>query len=207
MTKRYKTLQKKLQELEAELNLVFSLPAETTTPYHHVLSEGIEQRFVFLKNLLSAEIASHPSSKPRHLRHIGQRLTELEIAFREWDDYRAAAVDNFDGASVCSCDDYDSCRNDDDREDSNLPPYGDQFEEKFPVADVKSYQGTEKLGINEVVLEKDKGTGSVLGRYWPGVLATAGIVLGTLLIGAGAVIEIYGSSYNSSLREGFLIPT
>lgn len=59
MTKRYSILQRKLQELESELSQRFSLPA--TTACSQLLLEDIEQRFAFLKNLLSAEVASHPS--------------------------------------------------------------------------------------------------------------------------------------------------
>lgn len=113
MTQRYKTLQEKLQELEAKLSLVFSLPAGSR--HHHLNSECIQQRFAFLKNLLSAEIASRPS-KPSHLRHIGKRLDELETAFREhWNDVvedcsksvgHVNIINNnyLDTSSVCSCD-------------------------------------------------------------------------------------------------------
>lgn len=101
-------MQEKLQELEAKLSIVSSLPAGS--PHHHLHSECIQQRFAFLKNLLSAEIACRPS-KPSHLGHIGKRLAELEIAFREyWDvqDRSRRSVGDmniyFDTVSVCSCD-------------------------------------------------------------------------------------------------------
>ncbi|PSR93339.1 hypothetical protein CEY00_Acc27951 [Actinidia chinensis var. chinensis] len=83
MTKRYAVLQKKLEELESSLALVFSLSPETTA-CHHLLSDDFHKRFLFLTNLLQAEIASHPS-KPRHLAHIAHRLTQLESAFCDWD--------------------------------------------------------------------------------------------------------------------------
>lgn len=100
MTQRYKKMQEKLQELEAKLSLIFSLPAGTPRS-RHLHSECIQQRFAFLKNLLSAEIASRPSS-PNHLCHIEKRLAELEIGFREYWD--VMSLNKFDTSSVCSCD-------------------------------------------------------------------------------------------------------
>ncbi|XVF11189.1 hypothetical protein REPUB_Repub08aG0004500 [Reevesia pubescens] len=110
MTKRYAILQKKLKELESELNQVFSLQPDQT-PYHQRFSQDIQQRFLFLKNLLSAEIVSSPR-KPYHLQHIAQRLLELEAAFKEWDSFQtSAAPDHVEKGSTCSC--TESCLNDD----------------------------------------------------------------------------------------------
>ncbi|PIA44340.1 hypothetical protein AQUCO_01700145v1 [Aquilegia coerulea] len=113
MTKRYAVIQKKLEELESELNDVVNLPTETTS--HQLLSENINQKFSFLRNLLAAEIESHPS-KPHHLHHMDQRLTELETEFHEWDNFRTFSPTNhIDTASTCSC--TESCLNDDGDED------------------------------------------------------------------------------------------
>ena len=101
-------MQKKLKELESELDQVFSLPLEA--PYHQRFSQDIQQRFLFLKNLLSAEIASHPR-KPYHLQHIAQRLLELEAAFQEWDSFQTSSPDHVEKGSTCSC--TESCLNDD----------------------------------------------------------------------------------------------
>ena len=108
ITKRYAILQKKLKELESELDQLFSLPPET--PYNQRFSQDIQQRFLFLKNLLSAEIASRPR-KPYHLQHIAQRLLELEAAFQEWDSFQTSALDHVEKGSTCSC--TESCLNDD----------------------------------------------------------------------------------------------
>ncbi|XWS36946.1 hypothetical protein CRYUN_Cryun19dG0001400 [Craigia yunnanensis] len=108
MTKRYAILQKKLKELESELDQLFSLPPET--PYNQRFSQDIQQRFLFLKNLLSTEIASHPR-KPYHLQYIAQRLLELEAAFQEWDSFQTSPLDHVEKGSTCSC--TESCLNDD----------------------------------------------------------------------------------------------
>ncbi|GLT57394.1 hypothetical protein SLA2020_303690 [Shorea laevis] len=110
MTKRYSILRKKLQELESTLTHVFSLPV--TTPCSQLVLEEIHQRFVFAKNLLSAEVASHPS-KPHHLQHLAQRLKELNHDFREWESLKASDFTHVDhdNASGCSC--TESCLNDD----------------------------------------------------------------------------------------------
>ncbi|KAE8022375.1 hypothetical protein FH972_008178 [Carpinus fangiana] len=110
MTKRYSILQRKLQGLESELSQRFSLPA--TTACSQLLLEDIEQRFVFLNNLLSAEVASHPS-KPHHLHHIEQRLAQLEHDFRTWRSFKTSLLNHEDdgNGSRCSC--TESCLNDD----------------------------------------------------------------------------------------------
>ncbi|KAL5713119.1 hypothetical protein ACHQM5_015227 [Ranunculus cassubicifolius] len=109
MTKRYLVLQKKLEDIEIELREVLHLPPET--PGHQLLSESLDRRFGFVRSLLSAELESSPS-KPHHLYHIDQRLTELESTFREWDNFRtSSSANNFDAFSTCSC--TESCLNDD----------------------------------------------------------------------------------------------
>ncbi|KAE8693157.1 putative BCL-2-associated athanoprotein 7 [Hibiscus syriacus] len=111
MTKRYTILQKKLKELESQLNQVLSLPLNTQC--HQSLSQDIQQRFLFLNNLLSAEVASRPRN-PFHLQHITGRLLELEAAFKEWDSFQSSAPDHVEKGSPCSC--TESCLNDDGEE-------------------------------------------------------------------------------------------
>ncbi|KAK8598837.1 hypothetical protein V6N13_076783 [Hibiscus sabdariffa] len=108
MTKRYTTLQKKLKELESQLNQALSLPLETTS--HQSFSQDIQQRFLFLNNLLSAEVSSGPRN-PFHLQHIAKRVLELEAAFKEWDSFQSSAPDHVEEGSACSC--TESCLNDD----------------------------------------------------------------------------------------------
>lgn len=67
-----------------------------------------------MKNLLSAEIASHPA-KQHHLENMSQRVRELEAAYRDWGTSSVTTtstldhVDNVhdddddDDASKCSC--------------------------------------------------------------------------------------------------------
>ncbi|KAA8539803.1 hypothetical protein F0562_026495 [Nyssa sinensis] len=186
MTKRYAILQKKLQELESELIQVFALPAET--PCHHLLSDSIEQRFVFLKSLLSAEIASHPSN-PHHLRHIAQRLTELETAFHDWDDYRTTALNDFDIVSTCSC--TESCLNDDGECSPELGSSVYEVPETFSEAVVVEEKALEVAETVKVVEEKaaeerddvKREEGETVGfwRYF-GVMAN-GMIVGAALMG------------------------
>ncbi|KAF9622214.1 hypothetical protein IFM89_030072 [Coptis chinensis] len=114
MAKRYAVLQKKLEELELELKDAFNFPIET--PSHQLLSENLDRRFGFFRSLLAAEMDSHPS-KPHHLHHIDQRLTELETAFQEWDNSKTLPFTNHidDNASTCSC--TESCFDDDGDDD------------------------------------------------------------------------------------------
>ncbi|XVE56374.1 hypothetical protein DITRI_Ditri04bG0004100 [Diplodiscus trichospermus] len=108
MTKRYAILQKKLKELESELKQAVALPPET--PHRRRFSQDIQQRFLFLRNLLSAEITSGPR-KPYHLQRLGQKLLELETAFQEWDSFQISTPDHVEKGSTCSC--TESCLNDD----------------------------------------------------------------------------------------------
>lgn len=202
MTKRYKTLQKKLKELKAELIYVFSLPGEKA-PYHQLLCEEIEQRFLFIKKLLSAEIASHPS-KPHHLHHIARRLSEYESAFREWDDHMrstaTAVVNNFDDtASVCSCD--DSCRNDDGEaycdNDDGLVSFPEGLVDVNVEQDLEKIKG-ESEG-NHMIMKQVKAKGGYFGAL------ISGMVLGAVLMGV-TMLQFSGCFY-FPVRESFLIPT
>ncbi|KAJ6294490.1 hypothetical protein OIU76_022543 [Salix suchowensis] len=82
MTKQSSMLQKKVQELEHELiHEVFSLPAETRLSELYI--QDVEQRFFFLRKLLSAETTSS-SKRPQHrLQQIEKRLSDLETAFND----------------------------------------------------------------------------------------------------------------------------
>ncbi|GMJ05958.1 hypothetical protein HRI_004265000 [Hibiscus trionum] len=109
MTKRYTILQKKLKDLESQLNQALSLPPNT--PSHQTLSQDIQQRFLFLNNLLSAELSSGPTN-PFHLQHIANRVLELEAVFKDWDTFQSSGLDHVYKGSACSC--TESCLNDDD---------------------------------------------------------------------------------------------
>ena len=108
MTKRYSILQSKLHELESILDDLLLHGPETQS--HDSLSKDIKQKIAFIRNLLSAEVASHPS-KPHHLQHISHRLATLEKAFHDWDTYRTLSYEELDKDSTCSC--TESCLNDD----------------------------------------------------------------------------------------------
>lgn len=179
MTKRYSILQKKLQELELELNKVFSLP--TDTPCHQLIAEGIAQRFVFVRHLLSAEMASHPK-KPHHLQHISRRLTELESAFHDWENFRTSDIDHLDSTSTCSC--TESCLNDD-------GPDPDPDSDDFLGLDGSVYEDPEvfgegnwveeKVGGDRVEIEDERVKGRCCGgRIWAVVFAF--VVMGLAIV-------------------------
>ncbi|KAL3521424.1 hypothetical protein ACH5RR_019573 [Cinchona calisaya] len=229
MTKRYKILRKKLKELKAELIFIFSLPGgekniHSSPSYNHQhLSEEIEQRFMFLRNLLSAEMASNPS-KPHHLHHIARALDEYEAAFREWEEHvttTSAAAANvnknkFDDTattSICSCD--DSCRNDDGEEEekgysnsnNSVDQEGSGFNQGELVdVDVHVLEEEEEEEDKAVkkVEEKQKGKSyaSNCGRV------ISGMIFGGVLMGV-IMVRFSGCFYSNFAVDdhSFLIPT
>ncbi|WCJ36485.1 hypothetical protein M5689_017682 [Euphorbia peplus] len=112
MTKGYKILRKKLQEVETLLKKVLFLPPET--PQHEQDAEDIEQRLDFLNNLFTAEVSSNPENA-HHLKHIGKKLVLLENVFKQWNEFRTTPDNkSLDTVSACSCN--ESCFNDDEVE-------------------------------------------------------------------------------------------
>lgn len=198
MTKGYSILQKKLEELESGLIQVLCLPADDhETPYHRqYLSQDIEQRLEFLKNLLSAEVATNQTTNPHHLDHISQRLAQLESDFRKWDDCRTSAVNttNFDDdddvGSTCSC--MESCFNDDGTDQASLAP--ETFYEA--VVDGKAQED------QTVRAEASGGRVLWIWRYY--------LVMGSgMIVGAALMLRFCGfsSHYMEEQYQGFLTPT
>ncbi|KAL2329360.1 hypothetical protein Fmac_022787 [Flemingia macrophylla] len=108
MTKRYKNLQARLQELTCILEEALLLSPESES--YDSISNDIKHKLGFIGKLLSAEVASHPS-EPHHLHHMSERLNTLEREFHNWDSFRSLPYHDFDKDSTCSC--TDSCLNDD----------------------------------------------------------------------------------------------
>lgn len=182
MAKRsYSILQKKLKELESVLSELLSLPLETPNYNHQLYAQDIEQRFEFVRKLLSAEITSSNPKKRYHLQHVARRLAELESIFKEWDNYKAlTVVEHFQPpVSTCSC--AESCVNDDDGDgDGDISP--------------KSYEGLMEEEVNNVREKKEEKRViiGVLGEY-VGVMG-AGVVIGMALM--GLVIVKFSSCFN-----------
>ena len=182
MTKRsYSILQKKLKELESVLSELLSLPPETPNCNHQLYAQDIEQRFEFVRKLLSAEITSSNPKKRYHLQHVARGLAELESIFKEWDNYKALTVtEHFEPpVSTCSC--AESCVNDDDGDgDGDVSP--------------KSYEGLMEEEVNNVGEKKEEKRViiGVLGKY-VGVMG-AGVVIGMALM--GLVIVKFSSCFN-----------
>lgn len=173
MAKRYAILQKKLEELESQIHRVISLPPDT--PCHQLLAEAIHQRFLFFSNLLSAETLLHPT-KPHHLRHISQRLAQLQTAFSAWDEFVTfSAPDQVDDGSPCSC--TESCLNDDDDDDcSELGRLEGAGVEKAAPVSIQALSGKAERGVR-----REKGEKSLAGGGCCRVLMV-GAALTSLLI-------------------------
>lgn len=212
MTKRCSILQKKLKELESILYQLLSLPPET--PFNHQLyAQDIDQRFEFVRKLLSAEIASHPK-KPYHLQHIARRLTELEAIFKEWDSLKALTVlDHFEPVSTCSC--RESCLdNEGDEGDAEVSPElgspGLEEAQKFYQGLVEEEQvhGVEEKEIgadDDEAAEKDVKREDkricVVGKY-VGVMAV-GIMLGMAF--TGLIMARFSGCFNCVKDSNFLL--
>lgn len=186
MTKRsYSILQKKLKELESVLSELLSLPPETPNYNHQLYAQDIEQRFEFIRKLLSAEITSSNPKKRYHLQHVARRLAELESIFKEWDNFKAlTVVEHFEPpVSTCSC--AESCVNDND---------GDGDGEGDDDVSPKSYEGLMEEEVNNVGEKKEEKRViiGVLGKY-VGVMG-AGVVIGMALM--GLVIVKFSSCFN-----------
>lgn len=227
MTRRYKTLQKKLKELKAELRFVFSLPPgqndDHNTPYHQLLSEEIQQRILFVKNLLTAEITSHPlRSRPHHLSHIAKRLTDLESAFHEWDDHRRSVtsrdydIHNLgDAISICSCDEREAYESENTGEVGSSSAYevedGLGFAEGLADVNVgEDMAGTGKKAAGSggedqagvVAKVRQREAGNIIG-YCGGMMG--GMIFGALLMGS-IMLRICGCCY-LNVQEAILFPT
>ncbi|TXG70701.1 hypothetical protein EZV62_005636 [Acer yangbiense] len=178
----YSILQKKLQELETQLTEAFSLPPEA--PYRHFYTQEIDQKFVFLNTLLSAEIASTSPKKPFNLNHIAQRVVELEAEFREWDNGDVNVRDstivddhghhNFETGSTCS---YHN--NNDDHVDDH-----DKEEDTDDVV-AESFSGGEEQVVKSSREEnnnnkKKRVRVSSVGKYL--VVMASGVVIGMALM-------------------------
>ncbi|ESW03342.1 hypothetical protein PHAVU_011G006300 [Phaseolus vulgaris] len=86
MTKSYKKLQGKLEELQCMLDEALLLGPETHS--HHSISSGIKQKLAFINTILYAEASSH-GSQPHDLQQISERLSTLEMDFNNWDSFRS----------------------------------------------------------------------------------------------------------------------
>ncbi|KAJ0041996.1 hypothetical protein Pint_17222 [Pistacia integerrima] len=231
-TKRSSVLQKRLQKLESELSIVFSLPSQSSQD-HLKISEYIQKRFQFLRKLLSAEIASHPK-KPYNLHNITRRLTELETAFTQWENSNSIALtfhhEDFEPVSTCSC--SESFVNDDG--DASPPELTEKFyeelvEEKVHSMDHESWvnegrqeEGSGELGwpgfeeaknffeglkdekdFSEKEVKREKRRGWG-GKY--GSVLAAGLVLGTALI-LGLAVVSFSSCFRNVKHNSLLMPT
>ncbi|KAI3471049.1 hypothetical protein Pfo_027712 [Paulownia fortunei] len=195
MTQRSVILQKKLHELEFELADVFRLPPHLQPgPRHRFFFDDVEQRFIFLKNLLSAEVASRPQNTDQ-LHEIGEKLTGLEAAFRGWDKYRTSALNIYldDTLSVCS-DCTQTLLNDD--VEANAVLGSDS-----PVVVAESFDGQEspEKWLDENVKKEESG------RIWGKFGKYCGVFGGGMIIGAICMIK-FSSSSDFIQYEAFLLP-
>ncbi|KAL2248580.1 UNVERIFIED_CONTAM: hypothetical protein Sindi_2331700 [Sesamum indicum] len=189
MTRRSVILQKKLHQLESKLADVFRFPlGQNRDPRHQILVDDIEQRFIFLNNLLRAEAASRPQNADC-LREVGEKLDGLEAAFRGWDEYRTCAQKNYldcDTPSVCS-DCTQTLLNDDVAANAVR---GWDFEGERPP--------------EKCVDDDNMKEGEGLGRIWGKFAKYCGAFGSGVIVGGICVINFYSSSdfngYESCFR-------
>ncbi|CAK7337038.1 unnamed protein product [Dovyalis caffra] len=170
-------LQRKLKELEHELmNKVFSLSAGTPLP--KLYTQDVEQRFFFLKTLLSAETASSSKKSQFCLQLIGKRLSDLETAFYDWSDNNETVLTAQDQLGNVSC--TESCLDDD----------GDQTSEETGLHEFEEAENVfqslieVKKPLKETVRVLEKKSDLIKnrsGRFCGGM--ASGVVIGMALMG------------------------
>ncbi|KAA0037648.1 hypothetical protein E6C27_scaffold277G003110 [Cucumis melo var. makuwa] len=187
MTKTYAILQKKLQELELQLS-----HNNLTTIIHPSLSQEFHQKFLFVANLLSAEIASCPTElMPRRLRHMARRLAQLEAGF--WSPDMLADNGHVNDSSTCWC--TESCLNDDSEVVSGSSCLEDEMEGGECFYECVEGEKEEKEE------RKIVGVGKLNGAM------ASGFVIGMVLMGVAVFsIEFFGY-FQVQQNGGFVIPT
>ncbi|KAF5731069.1 hypothetical protein HS088_TW19G00673 [Tripterygium wilfordii] len=196
MAKRHPSiLQKKLQRLESKLNEALSLPPDS--PHHDRYSRDIEQRFAFLKTLLSAELASQPANS-HHLQHIERTLNELEAAYHDWNNFKTSTLDHIDTASTCSC--TESCFNDDEG-DGQVDVGSEGFDDGEKIVEGQSEERA--VGV-EIVKEEEEIRVWTWKSYCRNMVS--GMVIGMVLMG-GVMVRFSGCFNNSVEYNSFVAPT
>ncbi|KGN51765.2 hypothetical protein Csa_009074, partial [Cucumis sativus] len=177
---------KKLQELELQLS-----HNNLTTIIHPSLSQEFHQKLLFVANLLTAEIASCPSTlKPRRLKHMARRLAQLEAVFWSPD-----LVDNgqVDDSTTCLC--TESCLNDDSEVVSGSSCLEDEMEGGECFYECVEGEKEEKEERKIVGVVKLNGA------------MVSGFVIGVVSMGvANFFIELFGY-FQHQQNGGFVIPT
>lgn len=216
MTKSYSILQAKLQELESILDELLLLDPDTQS----LSKDIIKQKLDFIGNLLSAEVASHPS-KPHHLHHISQKLAALDKFFHAWDASRTFPHEEFDKDSSCSC--TESCLNDDGEALGLVPEFvGDKalvefngeketakiFDKmgSFDYEDAEDYfEGDKQLvEFDRDQLKREETRDGAFGRKCCALLG--GIVIGMVLMGFITVVNLF-DCFHYVEHTSFTIPT
>lgn len=167
MPKTFSILHKKLEELELQLHHALSQTPTST------LSQEIQQKFVFMANLLSAEAASCPT-EPRHLSHIARRLSQLEAAFRDLGEGEDYFLDHVDDSSACSC--TESCLNDENENEDEAKSClegddgdGGEFYECVVEEKEDEKERREIVGIGKLIICGAMASGFLIGVASMGV--------------------------------------
>lgn len=105
--KRSSVLPTKINELDRQITKAFSDQLDNLSL--QLIHADIEQRLTFVKNLLSAEMASHPT-KQNYLEHMWERVRELEAVYRgsgTGSGTTVSTIDHVDNVGDCDEDDDD----------------------------------------------------------------------------------------------------
>ncbi|QHO34688.1 uncharacterized protein DS421_9g269050 [Arachis hypogaea] len=152
MTKKSSVLHSKLQELSSILDDLL-LHAPNQKQSHESLSKDIKNKIVFIRKLLSAEVASNSqsplSSSPHHLNHSSERLASLENAFHAWDTHKTLSPEyiNIDNDSTCSCSNDDGKREGEEEEEVFHDDVGDTDKDMVEFHDEREIT---KIGFDRI---------------------------------------------------------
>ncbi|KAK1415368.1 hypothetical protein QVD17_31149 [Tagetes erecta] len=184
ITKSRTTLQKNLQQIDADITQFTNLPIDT--PSHDLLAQNIENKFGFIRTLLNAEIASH-GMLPNDSLEIEEKIKELKAKFcgsNSLHSVNSETGSDFGSGSGSVC---ESCLNNDSVDE---------------MSDFEGADHTEMMLYEVVVADAEKVECSDGGKMWWWKM----VVVWTMM-SAGLMVTYFGMNQHQHQHEKFLTPT